>query len=255
MKIFIIGGTGFIGSHLINELSSKNFEIISTKRKNSIPRVLIKKEPLWIDSENISEIKSALHKSNILVNCAAVGVSPQKSNWSEMIDYNITQTIMFLIIAKEAGVKNFLYLGTDMEANSKLYSKKKAQNLTPYTATKTAAFHLIASYSIQNRLNMKYIKLPNVYGEGQYPLNLWPSLRGAALSGKDFKILNKNHIKNFLSIKKTVKLISNALDSFSSSNKKFEIINIKGEEKKVGEFAEKFWTKWKAKGKLIYEGK
>lgn len=252
MKIFITGGTGFIGSHLINELNSKDFEIISTKRKNSNPRVLIKKEPLWIDNENISKIESVLRKCDVLVNCAATGVSPQKPNWSEMIDYNIAQTIMLLNTAKEAGVRNFLYLGTALEANSKPYSKKKPQHLTPYTATKTAAFHLISSYSTQNKLNTKYIKLPNVYGEGQYALNLWPSLREAALSGKDFKILNKNHIKNFLSVGKTVKLISNVLSSFSSSNEKFEIINIKGEEKKVGEFAEKFWTKWKAKGKLIY---
>ena len=33
-------------------------------------------------------------------------------------------------------------------------------------------------------LNITYFRLPNVYGEGQYEGNLWPSLKNAATQGK-----------------------------------------------------------------------
>ena len=41
MKIFVTGGTGFIGSNFINYATSLNAEIIAQKRISSIPRVEI----------------------------------------------------------------------------------------------------------------------------------------------------------------------------------------------------------------------
>ena len=47
MKIFITGGTGFIGSHLINELIKFDYDLICLRRQNS-QRIPLKKEPQWI---------------------------------------------------------------------------------------------------------------------------------------------------------------------------------------------------------------
>ena len=44
MKIFITGGTGFIGSYLINALHLLKHEVIVLKRENSKPRIQLNKE-------------------------------------------------------------------------------------------------------------------------------------------------------------------------------------------------------------------
>ena len=47
-KIFITGGSGFIGSHLINCLSSDN-KLFCLKRFESKPRINLNIEPEWIE--------------------------------------------------------------------------------------------------------------------------------------------------------------------------------------------------------------
>jgi nucleoside-diphosphate-sugar epimerase len=254
MKVFITGGTGFIGSHLINEIHSKNIEIISTKRESSKPRIALMKEPTWINEGDLNELSHALKKCDIFINCAASGVSPQKCSWSDLIDYNIKKTLALFSLAKKAGLRNYIFLGSDMEVNPYTLLVRKNEKLNPYSAIKTAAFHLIYSYSLINNLNMKYIKLPNIYGEGQYSENLWPSLKHAALSGNNYKILNSNTVKNFLSVQKATEIIAENLIFNIRKEGLLEIIKIKGEKRKVGEFAKNHWFKWKAEGKLTYKG-
>ena len=47
-KIFITGGSGFIGSHLINCLSS-DYKLFCLKRIDSKPRIPLNTEPEWIE--------------------------------------------------------------------------------------------------------------------------------------------------------------------------------------------------------------
>ena len=88
MNILLTGGTGFIGSHLINEIHSRKFNIFSLKRKSSNSRIRLNKEPNWILDENEVELIETMKKCDIFVNCAAIGVSPQKASWNELINYN-----------------------------------------------------------------------------------------------------------------------------------------------------------------------
>ena len=48
MKIFLTGGTGFVGSHFINKAHDAGHEIISLKRHRSKSRIDLKKEPEWV---------------------------------------------------------------------------------------------------------------------------------------------------------------------------------------------------------------
>ena len=56
MKIFLTGGTGFIGSNLINELNKKNHKIFATINKSKKTAVSLTKQPVWINS-SIDKIK------------------------------------------------------------------------------------------------------------------------------------------------------------------------------------------------------
>ena len=252
MKIFINGGAGFIGSHLINEIQSRGFEIISTKRSTSRSRSPLKKEPEWISSKDLNGITSAMKKCSSFINCGALGVSPQNATWTDLIEYNINQTFSLLTMAKKSGIKDYIFLGSQMEISLEdIYSYEKNQNLNPYAICKTTAAYLFCSYAKLNNLNMKYIKIPNVYGDGQFSENLWPSLRQAALAGEDFNIKNKDTNKSFISVKKVSQIIADSLEPNSKKNNKLNIIDVEGKNMNVLEFAELHWKKWKASGKLL----
>ena len=56
MKIFVTGGTGFIGSHFINQAHEAGHEVVALRRSpDSKPRTSLKQEPVWLD-QPLSEV-------------------------------------------------------------------------------------------------------------------------------------------------------------------------------------------------------
>jgi Nucleoside-diphosphate-sugar epimerases len=58
MKAFVTGGTGFVGSHLIDRLLAKNVEVFALKRKTS--------DTKWLDAKKINYVEGDLFSDNIL---------------------------------------------------------------------------------------------------------------------------------------------------------------------------------------------
>ena len=70
---------------------------------------------------------------------------------------------------------------------------------------------------------MKYLRLFQVYGEGENPRRLYPSLKRASLTGNDFYINSGNQIRDFCHVDDVIKAIFLSLNSKKSNG---EIINI-----------------------------
>ena len=102
-------------------------------------------------------------------------------------------------------------------------------------------------------MNITYFRLPNVYGEGQYEGNLWPSLKKAATQGKDFTIKDKEVVKSFLHIDKVSKAIEEEVENFnnrSETKKNIKVVDLKGDEMTIYEFAKTQWSSLGAIGRL-----
>ena len=95
--------------------------------------------------------------------------------------------------------------------------------MSSYIASKKAFLEIFLPYAKSKDLNITYFRLPNVYGEGQYEGNLWPSLKKAATQGKDFTIKDKEVVKSFLHIDKVSKAIEEEVENFNnrSETKKY----------------------------------
>ena len=253
MNVFITGGTGFIGSHLINEINSKNNNIYCLKREKSNPRVILKNDIYWTSTFDSSELSKFLKTCEIFIHCATKGVSPQKISWADAVRYNVYDSFKILNKAADSGIRKFILIGSALESDGPKYKNGKNKINSPYVSSKEALFHLFTSFAIENNLEVTYIKLPNVFGEGQYHGNLWPSLRRAAVDGKDFIIYNKDVSKEFISIKDATSIISKTLDSKKNQQKRIKVINVTGEKKSIYEFSSYYWKKWNASGKLLFK--
>lgn len=115
MKIFVTGGTGFIGGHFINEVPEE-IEILAIRRNKNQSKIKINRQINWINKELDCIEPSDLKGINAIVHFASAGVSPQKATWEELYYYNVNCTLKLLRATAEAGVnKIFLF---DKKSNS-----------------------------------------------------------------------------------------------------------------------------------------
>ena len=128
-KILITGGTGFLGSNLINNLSeSNNFilyllcrkqSVFDRINKNSIRKIKI----LKIENINLDKIFKT-HKFDAVVHCAT-NYGLQKKTISEVIQPNLILPMQLLDLAKNYKVKTFLNTDTVLNKNVSNYSLSK----------------------------------------------------------------------------------------------------------------------------------
>ena len=128
-KILITGGTGFLGSNLINNLSkSNNFTLYLLCRKQSvfdrINKYSLKKIKIFkIENINLDKIFKT-YKFDAVVHCAT-NYGLQKKTISEVIQPNLILPMQLLDLTKNYKVKTFLNTDTVLNKNVSNYSLSK----------------------------------------------------------------------------------------------------------------------------------
>ncbi len=189
-NILVTGGAGFIGSHLVDKLLSENswkvtvvddfndFYAPEIKRSNIAEQ--LKNESYNLVEANIcDEIK--LHEVfeqtqfDVIVHLAArAGVRPSLSQPKLYNETNITGTLNLLELAKEFGVKQFVF-GSSSSVygiNSKVpFSEEDRifQPISPYAATKAAGELICHTYSHLYDIRTICLRFFTVYGARQRP--------------------------------------------------------------------------------------
>lgn len=113
MKVLLTGATGFVGSHIVEELISNNHNIIATIRKSSNLK-WIKNQSIQFeycslnDEEQLSNIVS---KVDAIVHCAGV---VRSINWDGYYNTNVlgTQKLVQSAIKNKNNIKKFIYISS-----------------------------------------------------------------------------------------------------------------------------------------------
>ena len=77
MRIFLTGGTGFIGSHLLAELLRAGHEVVALRRCGSEPVIQLDQQPCWLERSLFQLTVKELAQVDVVVHLASAGVSPQ----------------------------------------------------------------------------------------------------------------------------------------------------------------------------------
>jgi len=259
MKIFLTGGTGFVGSHLLNALGASTHEVTAILGNTGTPCIQIEKEPFWLEKKMDMLDKADFSGVDVFVHLASVGVSPRTANWHDLFYWNVLVMLDLLEKAHAAGVKHFVLAGSFAEyglsADNYDFIPVNAPLLptSPYASSKAAGFIAANTFAIRMQIKLSYLRIFSAYGEGQCMDNFWPSLREAALSGKDFLMTPGRQIRDFVPITDVVRHIMRAIDNSSSviCGKPF-IANIgSGNPMPLLDFARKCWAEWNAEGRII----
>lgn len=176
MRIFVTGGSGFIGSHLIKRLIEQGHEIMATEHETPLSSGVdfVVRCDLSKDHSH-APLKNAVRKfqPDIVYHLAAQPIVMSITsgvNELETIRINTLGTINILSACKdEKSIKSFVHISTD-----KVYGDTEVIDLGtptngrrhPYNASKEAGDIFSQMYSYCYDLPIVIIRNANVYGDG-----------------------------------------------------------------------------------------
>jgi nucleoside-diphosphate-sugar epimerase len=259
MKIFLTGGTGFIGTYFIKEAIQNDFEIIALNRKlildskkhPDIDAIWLFKDMELVQTEDFKDV-------DVLVHLAAHSANVPYDSLENCIQQNVVEPIILFKKAAAAGVKKFVVAGSCFE-----YGKSGERfdfipvdgPLEPtqtYPASKALSSIAFYQFAIEYQIQLSYHRIFQVYGEGEAVSRLWPSLKKAALSGANFPMTEGLQIRDFIAVEDVAKYFVEACLNKDLIAGQPEVCNVgSGKPQSILEFSEYWWQKWQAKGKLL----
>lgn len=165
-KLLITGGTGYVGSALVNKLIAKeNMEIVLVVRDIHKAKELFQNTVSYILYDKIEEFKANVEQFSpeIVVHLAAYSTSSDEpKDITKLIESNIIFTSNLLIALENCKVELFVNSGSFSECH---HNNNEFSPTYFYSATKTSARYMIEYYSKKNAFKFVNAILFTVYGK------------------------------------------------------------------------------------------
>jgi nucleoside-diphosphate-sugar epimerase len=256
MKIFLTGGTGFIGSNFINIALNCGHEIIAINRNERKQKDV--DGLVWAYGDLSGDYRILLEQCDVFVHLASYGVIEGSDNLDDYIYWNVEKTYELCKQAYSSNIRKFIISGSCFEygRSAERYefipSTAPLEPITNYAISKAMASILLYGWASSNNVYMNIMRFFHVYGKGENENRLWPSLKRAALSGKDFNMTQGEQIRDFILVDDLIKSIISALSFYGVKSGIPKINNISsGNTLSVYQFCSYWWKEWNAKGNLL----
>ena len=258
MKIFLTGGTGFIGSHVLKQLLASDIEVIAHRRKESSnPNILISDSINWL-TKPISEIDvSDFQGVEVLLHLASHSVQYPFDSLENNILFNVIEPLGMFEKAYQAGVTKYVVAGSCFEygLSGERYeyipTEAPLEPTNDYATSKAMSFLAFRQFALNKKVSLSYQRIFHAFGEGQPDNRLWPSIKNAALDGKDLELTPGEQIRDFVPVEEVAKKLIRASAAIKVLDRVILVENIgSGSPQSISEFAKYWWTHWKARGRL-----
>lgn len=215
-NVLVIGAAGFIGLHMVRELTIKGYSVFALIRHNdSIGRAKLKAvNNSIVIYDNVSELMS---KANILkpfkfiFNLATVGINPNFSDYVLLCDVNIKLACQIADIAKKNKSELLVHFGSCFEygdhGDTLLNEDLDCKPESLYAITKTTATKLLMTYSKSIGLNMIVVRPFGVFGEGEDGMRLAPSIIRSCVKKVRIDTTRGQQVRDFVDVKDVSKSI------------------------------------------------
>jgi len=219
MKVFLTGGTGFIGSHLTESLLEKGFEIISLVRneKNIRFPVSDKVKLVYGDIKNIDGLKEGLKDCEIILHLAALTTALK---YEDYLQANAVSCNNLLKNVDEKKFKQFIFISSQAACGPSTEIPKNENDIenpiSYYGKSK-----LEGEKIVKNSGKIYTILRPSsVYGErGHEFLPLFKLVR----NGIKFVLGSGNKKVSMIYVKDLVDAILSVIDNKKAFNKTFNV--------------------------------
>lgn len=262
MKIFLTGGTGFIGSHVLKQLLAKGVEIIAHRRKeSSSPNIPIDGPVNWL-TKPVSDIEPLNFAGvDVLLHLASHSVQHPFDTLENNIQYNVVEPLAMFEKAYEAGVTKYVVAGSCFEygLSGERYeyipTSAPLEPTNDYATSKAMSFLAFRQFALNRKVSLSYQRIFHAFGDGEPENRLWPSIKNAALEGKDLELTLGEQIRDFVQVEEVAKKLIKASFTIKDLDRVIHVENVgSGSTQSISEFAKYWWEFWRAPGTLKLGG-
>jgi nucleoside-diphosphate-sugar epimerase len=258
-RLFVTGGTGFIGSWFVRQATLRGYEMFVLRRPGADFRIEVAEIAHSVQG-SLEDIDSHFFEGiDTLVHLAAHSANFPYDTIDRCVYWNVTATLKALEKARRSGINQFLVAGTAFEYGLSGEAFDKIPPTAPllptmtYPASKAMAFIALNQWAIQHQVKLRYVRIFQVYGEGELSSRLYPSLKSAARAGADFNLSSGEQVRDFINVSDVAEQLAEKLnfDHVVAGSPLTENLGT-GIGMTVRQFAEQHWEKFGATGKLSF---
>jgi nucleoside-diphosphate-sugar epimerase len=216
-NILIVGGTGFIGSHLTERClkDTPHVTVLGLRAKNS--KLPINEENfLEVDIRNKEQLNSVLKNRSFdyVFNLAGfIDHMPYFNGGREVIESHFNGLMNLIDCLDKESLKSFVQIGSSDEyGNAPAPQKETIREtaISPYSLAKTAASHFIQTLYRTEKFPGVVLRLFLVYGPGQDTGRFLPQIIEGCLKGAEFKTSKGEQLRDFCYIEDAVEAMIKA---------------------------------------------
>ena len=264
-KVLVTGADGFIGSHLVELLVDKGYDVRAFVMYNSFgtwgwldtfPKEKLDKIEIFAgDVRDPNGVREAMKDVDTVFHLAALIAIPFSYHSPDSyVDTNIKGTLNVLQAARELGTKRILVTSTSEVYGTAIYvpidEDHPLQGQSPYSATKIGADQIALSFYRSFNLPVTLVRPFNTFGPRQSARAVIPTIITQLLAGKtEIKLGSLTPTRDFNYVKDT----ANGFLEIALSDKTIgEVVNIATQKEiSIGDLANELIKQINPKAKII----
>ena len=204
MKIVVTGGSGFLGSHVADELSKKGHKVIIFDKKKS--KWIRLDQKMYIgDILNPKDLERVIKGADVVFHFAALSDLDQALKEPiNTVRANILGTVFALELSRKHNIKRFIHAST-------IYVNSIEGGF--YRSSKKAAEDYVEEYKKIYDLNYTVLRFGSLYGQRSNEMNgLRKIIKRAIDKGKISYAGSKKAVRNYIHVLDAAKACVNILN-------------------------------------------
>ncbi|WP_082502154.1 NAD-dependent epimerase/dehydratase family protein [Williamsia sp. Leaf354] len=220
----VLGGSGFIGTHLVNELLARGHHVTTFGRRRAPqPDSDVLKHVVG-DFLDRSTINEAITGADYVFHLISL-TTPASSDENPFIDVetNVRMSVLLLEACVEQGVRRVIYASTGGAIYGDVQRERHSETdriepLSPYAIGKSAIESYLRYFRARHGLDSLSLRISNVYGEGQASKNgqfgIVPTFLDLLVSGRPLTVMGEGDmVRDYIYVRDLVTCMASIFDT------------------------------------------